>query len=108
MVDGSIDQWRFNALKSMRETSAISEPYLIDGAGKEQLRISRIQIELAATQQDYIRNPKFTEAMSNKFYCGPVYFRDASEAFMTLSISDTVGEVAVHVAEIQIAPHRGP
>lgn len=68
MVDGPIDQGRFNALKLMRETSAISEPYLIDGAGKEQLRISRIPIELAATQQDYSRNPKFTEAMSNKFY----------------------------------------
>jgi len=91
MVNGPIDQGRFNAPKLLRETSAISEPYLIDGAGKEQLCISRIPIELAATQQDYSRNPKFTEAMPNKFYYGPVYFRGASEAFMTLSISGTRG-----------------
>jgi len=103
MVNGPIDQGRFNAPKLLRETSAISEPYLIDGAGKEQLCISRIPIELAATQQDYSRNPKFTEAMPNKFYYGPVYFRGASEAFMTLSISGTGGEVAVRVAEIQIS-----
>src|SRR5262245_40421482 len=40
-----IDQGRFNALKLMRETSAISELYLIDGAGKEQFRVSRVSIE---------------------------------------------------------------
>jgi hypothetical protein len=97
-----IDEGRFIALKLMRETTAILELYLIDGAGKEQVRVSRVPIDLAATEKDNSRNPRFTEAMSNKFYFGPVYFRSASEACMTLSISDTVGEAAVRVAEISL------
>jgi len=97
-----IDQGRFNALKLMRETLAILELYLIDGAGKVQVRVSRIPIDLAATEKDNSRVPKFTEAMSNKFYYGPVYFRGASEACMTLSISDSMGEAAVRVAEMSL------
>src|SRR5262249_45526873 len=97
-----ITEGRFSALKLMREMSAISELYLIDGAGEVQVRVSRIPIDLAAAEKDNSRDPKFTEAKSNKFYYGPVYFRGASEACMTLSTSDTVGEAAVRVAEISL------
>jgi Cache domain len=97
-----ITQGRINAMKLMHEMPAISELSLIDGAGKEVFRLSRIPIDLTAIEKNNARNPKFTEAMSNKVYYGPIYFRDASEACVTLSISDTVGEVVVRVAEISL------
>jgi Cache domain/PDZ domain len=51
---------------------------------------------------DMSNEPKFTEAVAKKVYYGPVYFRRASEPYMTLSIAGTRRDAGVSVAEVNL------
>ena len=71
----TIEQRRFDGLRLLRQVPAITELAQLDPTGKEQLRVSRLVMDLGAAQTDYSRAPKFTEAVAKKAYFGPVYFR---------------------------------
>jgi signal transduction histidine kinase len=81
---------------------AITELSQLDPAGKEQLRVSRLVMDLGAAQTDYSQAPKFTEAVAKKVYYGPVYFRRESEPYMTLSLAGTRRDAGVSVAEVNL------
>src|SRR5207253_7887212 len=51
---------------------------------------------------DLSRDPKFTEAVANKVYYGPVYFRRESEPYMTLSLAGTRKDSGVSIAEVNL------
>jgi hypothetical protein len=71
----TIEQRRFDGLRLLRQVPAITELAQLDPSGKEQLRVSRLVMNLGATQTDYSQAPKFTEAVAKKVYYSPVYFR---------------------------------
>ena len=81
---------------------AITELAQLDPTGKEQLRVSRLVMDLGAAQTDYSQAPKFTEAVAKKVYYGPVYFRRESEPYMTLSLAGTRRDAGVSVAEVNL------
>ncbi len=83
----SLEQRRYDFIRLLRQTPAITELYQIDGAGKEQLRLSRLEPDMIGSGVDYSQDPRFTEAVANKVWYGPVYFRRGSEPYMTLSIA---------------------
>jgi membrane-associated protease RseP (regulator of RpoE activity) len=70
----AIDQRRFDDLRVLRQVPAITELAHLDASGKEQLRVSRLVMDVASSETDYSQNPKFTEAVAKKVYYGPVYF----------------------------------
>ena len=72
---GSIEQRRFDALRLLRQVPAITELAQVDASGKEQLRVSRLAMDVAGSGLDLSTEPKFAEAVKNKVYYGPVYFR---------------------------------
>ena len=86
---GSIDQRRFDALRLLRQVPAITELAQLDATGKERLRVSRLAMDVVGSGTDLSKDPKFTEAVANKVYYGPVYFRRESEPYMTLAIAGT-------------------
>jgi hypothetical protein len=49
-----------------------------------------------------LQGPKFTEAVANKVYYGPVYFRRESEPYMTLSLAGTRKDAGVSIAEVNL------
>src|SRR5258707_6585250 len=51
---------------------------------------------------DLSKDPKFTEAVANKVYYGPVYFRRESEPYMTLSLAGTRKDAGVSIAEVNL------
>jgi hypothetical protein len=69
----TIEQRRFDGLRLLRQVPAITELAQLDPTGKEQLRVSRLVMDLGAAQTDYSQAPKFTEAVAKKVYYGPVY-----------------------------------
>jgi hypothetical protein len=73
----TIQQRRFDGLRLLRQVPAITELSQLDPTGKEQLRVSRLVMDLGDAQTDYSQAPKFTEAVAKKVYYGPVYFREA-------------------------------
>src|SRR5436305_3903131 len=86
---GSLQDRRFDALRLLRQVPAITELSQVDSHGKERLRVSRLAMDALDSGLDLSKDPKFTEAVANKVYYGPVYFRRESEPYMTLSLAAT-------------------
>src|SRR5262245_53270315 len=101
-IAGTFDQRRFDGLRLLRQVPAVTELAQLDSAGKEQLRVSRLAMDVVGSQTDFSREPKFTEAVAKKVYYGPVYFRRESEPYMTLALSGTRRDAGVSVAEVNL------
>ena len=93
---------RFDALRLLRQVPAITELAQIDSTGKERLRVSRLAMDVVDSGLDLSKDPKFTEAVANKVYYGPVYFRRESEPYMTLSLAGTRKDAGVSIAEVNL------
>jgi len=79
---GTIDQRRFDGLRLLRQVPAITELSQLDATGREQLRVSRLAMDVVASKTDFSKEPKFADAVAHKVYYGPVYFRRESEPYM--------------------------
>src|SRR4051794_20877726 len=98
----SVEDRRFDALRLLKQVPAITELAQIDSTGVERLRVSRLAMDVTAGAVDLSKDPKFTEAVANKVYYGPVYFRRESEPYMTLSLAGTRKEAGVSIAEVNL------
>ena len=85
----SIEQRRFDALRLLRQTPAVTELSLLDAEGKEFYKASRLAMDVIGSGTDYSREAKFTETVAKKIYYGPVYLRRESEPYMTLGLAGT-------------------
>ena len=98
----TLEQRRFDALRLLRQVPAITELAEIDSTGHEQLRVSRLAMEVVGSGNDVSKEPAFTEAVAHKVYYGPVYFRRESEPYMTLSLSGTRRDTGVSIAQVNL------
>src|SRR4051812_2735632 len=99
---GTIDQRRFDGLRLLRQVPAITELAQLDSTGREQLKVSRLAMDVVASKADLSQEPKFAEAVAKKVWYGPVYFRRESEPYMTLSLAGTRRDAGVSVAEVNL------
>jgi two-component system, NtrC family, sensor kinase len=103
LTEATLDQNRFDDMRLLRQSAAIVEVIRIDSTGRERLRLSRVQVSpIPKNDQDYSQDPKFTQAMINKRYFGPVYFYRESQPHMTLSLAGPRGEVGVSLVEVNL------
>ena len=98
----TLEQRRFDALRLLRQVPAITELSQLDSTGKEQLRVSRLAMDVVGSGLDLSKDPKFTETAAKKVYYGPVYFRRESEPYMTLAVAGTRRDAGVSVAEVNL------
>ena len=98
----TLDQRRFDALRLLRQVPAITELSQLDATGHEQLRVSRLEMDVVGSNTDYSHDPRFTDAMAKKAWYGPVYFRRESEPYMTLALAGTRRDAGVSVAEVNL------
>ena len=98
----TLEQRRFDALRLLRQVPAITELAQLDSTGKEQLRVSRLAMDVVGSGLDLSKDPKFTETAAKKVYYGPVYFRRESEPYMTLAVAGTRRDAGVSVAEVNL------
>ena len=99
---GTLEQRRFDALRLLRQVPAITELAELDSTGHEQLRVSRLAMDVVGSGTDVSKDPKFAEAVAHKVYYGPVYFRRESEPYMTLALAGTRRDAGVSVAEVNL------
>jgi signal transduction histidine kinase len=98
----TLDQRRFDALRLLRQVPAITELAQIDASGHEQLKVSRLTMDVVGSGIDYSDKPEFKEAVKNKVYYGPVYFRRESEPYMTIALSGARVENGVSIAQVNL------
>jgi PAS domain S-box-containing protein len=99
---GPLEQRKFDFVRLLRQAPAITELVELDGAGKEQLKVSRLAIDVAGSEADFSSAPAFTEAKANGAWFSPVYFRKESEPYMTLAMAHTGPNAGVTIAEINL------
>ena len=57
----TLDQRRLDSLRLLRQVPAITEVSNLDPTGHEQLRVSRLAMDVLGSGTDYSQDPKFTE-----------------------------------------------
>jgi signal transduction histidine kinase len=96
------EQRRFDYLKLLRQVPAITDVIQLDRSGKERLRVSRLGMDVAGSDDDMSADPKFTVARSGKTYFSPVYFRKETEPYMTIAMAGISEEAGITVAEVNL------
>ncbi|MGH7397053.1 MAG: GAF domain-containing protein, partial [Candidatus Rokuibacteriota bacterium] len=83
-----LEQRRFDFYRLQRQVPPITEISYIDPNGLEQVRVSRLAMDVFGSQTDLSGDPRFTEARAHRLYRGPVYFRKESEPYMAIAIAE--------------------
>jgi signal transduction histidine kinase/DNA-binding response OmpR family regulator len=95
------EQRELDFLGVLRNVPAITELRHLDLAGKEQLRLSRLEPDVVGSQEDFSRAPAFLEARGGKTYWSPVYLKNESQPYATLAVP--VGKYAVEVTTAEVS-----
>jgi class 3 adenylate cyclase/HAMP domain-containing protein len=96
----SPEQQRLEYFKLLRRVPAISDVSWIDSKGFEQLRVSRLEMDLIGNNRDRSRDPAFVAVKAGQTFYGPVYFRNETEPYLTIARS--AGNGSVSIAEINL------
>jgi signal transduction histidine kinase len=97
-----LEQRRFEYLQLLRQAPAVTEVSHLDAQGREELRVSRLAMDVIGSGTDFSGDPKFTEARARKTWFSPVYFRKESEPYITVAIAGTGRDSGVTVAEVNL------
>ena len=98
----SADQRRIDYLKLLRQVPAITDVSLLDRKGHEQLRVSRLGMDVVSSRTDYSDDARFTQTKSGKTYLSTVYFRKETEPYMTIAIPGIGEGAGITVAEVNL------
>ncbi len=99
---GTPNQLHYEYLKLLRQVPAITEISRLDEKGREQLRVSRLQLDVVQGGADFSQDPRFVDTRSGKTYFGPVYFRKETEPYMTVAVAGKQKSQGVTVVEINL------
>ena len=97
-----MDQRRFDALRLLRQVPAIPELAQVDAAGHEQLKVSRLAMDVGGAATGWSKKAEYSQAMAHKVYYNPVYFRRQSKPYMTISLPGVRSERGVSIAQVNL------
>jgi len=97
-----LDQRRLDSLRLLRQSPAITEVSHIDPSGREQLRVSRLAMDVIGSNEDVSNDPRFVRAMTRETYFSPIYFRKESEPYMTIAMAGAAEDAGVVIAEANL------
>jgi GAF domain-containing protein/HAMP domain-containing protein len=97
-----LEQRRFDFYRLQRQVPPITEISYIDPTGREQVRVSRLAMDVFGSNLDLSADPRFTEARARRLYRGPVYFRKESEPYMAIAIAEGGQGGGVTAAEVNL------
>jgi signal transduction histidine kinase/DNA-binding response OmpR family regulator len=95
------EQRELDFVRVLRNVPAVAALRHLDLAGREQLRVSRLDPDVVGSQDDHSRAPAFVEASAGKTHWSPVYFRNDAEPYLTLGVP--VGKYAVEVTTAEVS-----
>ncbi len=98
----AMEQRRADYFRLIRQVPPITEVSYIDAEGHEQLRLSRLAMDVVASGTDFSNEPRFREAKAGRTYFSLVYFRKESEPYMTIALAGSGKGSGVTVAEVNL------
>jgi signal transduction histidine kinase/HAMP domain-containing protein len=97
-----VEQRRYEYLKLLRQAPAITEVVWIDASGREQLRVSRLAMDVVGSATDFTKDPKYAGVTAGKTWYSPVYFRKETEPYMTISRPAGGAGGGITIAEVNL------
>ncbi|MGY2052239.1 GAF domain-containing protein [Methylobacterium sp. JK268] len=97
-----VEQQRYDFIRLLRQAPAITEAVYIDPAGREQLKVSRLEPDAIGSGRDLSGDPRFVRAVADGLWLGPVTFRRGSEPYMTIAVAHAGRTPGVTVAEVNL------
>lgn len=103
VATGLSASYKFEMLKLLKLTPAITELVALDASGREQLQVSRVRMLRADALRDGTTTEAFEGARHGQVFFGHVYFVRASEPYMTMAVpmerfaGDVVGVLMAEV-----------
>jgi signal transduction histidine kinase len=79
-------QRRIEFDKLQRLMPEVTDVAQLDASGREQLFVSRLEVNRIGSGKDRSGEPAFREAKPDKTWFGPVYFRKQSEPYITIAV----------------------
>jgi len=101
LADPPLDQRKAQYLALQSRAPEIEDMSFIDASGREQLRISRLSLNLERHAADRTTEPAFLGTRSGGTYFGPVEFRRGSEPYFRIALPDAAG-AGVNVADVNL------
>jgi signal transduction histidine kinase len=98
----AMEQRRSDYFRLLRQVLAVTEVSYIDPEGLEQLRLSRLAMDVVGSKTDYSKDPRFLQAKAGRAYFSPVYFRKESEPYMTIALAGSEKKPGVTAAEVNL------
>ncbi len=95
-------QRRLDFIRLLRQVPAVTELSYLDGDGREQLRVSRLSIDMEGSKEDLSQEPKFVQARERGLYLSPVYFHKESEPHLTMALAGAGRSPGVTAAEVNL------
>jgi adenylate cyclase len=96
------NQRYLDTLRLLRQVPAITDIIDLDQAGREQLRISRLSLDVVRSDADRSREPIFSEAQHKGRYFSPVTFRKESEPYVTMALAGSGKRGGVTAADVNL------
>ena len=88
----------------LRLAPDIAELSYLDASGREQLRVSRGAANLVGSGGDFAEQPWFRDALDRTTGFGELYFRGASEPYLTVARTSDGPDGGVIAAEVSLSP----
>jgi signal transduction histidine kinase len=98
----AMEQRRSDYFRLLRQVPAVTEVSYLDPQGLEQLRVSRLAMDVVGSKTDFSKDPRFVDPKGGRTYFSPVYFRKESEPYMTIALAGSGGTSGVTAAEVNL------
>ncbi|HET9158396.1 MAG TPA: cache domain-containing protein, partial [Myxococcaceae bacterium] len=98
----AMEQRRADYFRLLRQVPAITEVSYLDAQGREQLRVSRLAMDVVGSGTSYANDPRFRDPKAGKTYFSLVYFRKESEPYITIALAGSGSTSGVTVAEVNL------
>jgi len=98
----AMEQRRADYFRLLRQVPPITEVSYIDPEGREQLRVSRLAMDVVGSGTDLSREPRYRDPKAGRTYFSLVYFRKESEPYITIALAGSGDKAGVTVAEVNL------
>jgi signal transduction histidine kinase len=97
-----MEQRRYDFIRLLRQAPAITEALYVDGQGREQLRLSRLEPDVLDSGADLSADARFRGTREGRVWYGPVTFRRGSEPYMALAMAHAGRNPGATIAEVNL------
>ena len=100
--DGEVELRRMEFIKLLRQAPEVTDIAQLDAGGREQIALSRLGMDIVASNRDRSLEPAFLNAKRGQPWFSPVYFRKETEPYMTVATRSGGDKSPVTVAEVNL------